>query len=123
MLRPWRPATLPPLVGDPSPLNGATAQPLDSKLNWSLTDCSFTLGVMSSDVFFGTNPDPPLVASFLGQVTYDPGPLLPSTTYYWKIRGNGDGGTMVGPVWTFGTEVPVPIEQTTWGRVKALYTD
>ncbi len=113
----------PPLVGDPSPLHGAAAQLLDSKLSWSLTDCSFTTGIVWNDVFFGTTLDPPLVASSITQVTYDPGPLQPSTIYYWKIHASGDGGTTVGPVWTFGTEVPVPIEQTTWGRVKALYTD
>ncbi len=111
----------PPLVRDRIPSDGATGQSRDTKLNWVLSLCSFFLGDRWSDVFFGTTPDPPLVAEMM-EPPYDPGLLQPSTIYYWKVRGiDTDAGMIVTPVWSFMTQPAVPVESTTWGRVKALY--
>jgi hypothetical protein len=54
---------------------------------------------------------------------YDPGSLFPTTTYYWKVSAwhLGPGGTTTTPVWSFTTEDAVPVKQSTWGAIKALY--
>jgi hypothetical protein len=114
----------PPAVDTPSPPDNAVHQPLDAKLSWRVHFCSCGLGVYWDDVYFGTDPDPPLVAQFIETLSYDPGPLLPGVTYYWKIRAvDTDGGTTIGPVWSFTTELPIAVEPSTWGRIKQLYTD
>lgn len=116
------PAT--PYVEKPQPADGATEQPVDTKLSWSVYLCSCALGVYWDDVYFGTTPNPPRVAEQTGP-PYDPGPLEPQTTYYWKVIAydwDGGGGT-VSPVWTFTTGVALPVERSTWGRIKGLYLE
>jgi uncharacterized repeat protein (TIGR01451 family) len=61
-------------------------------------------GIVTSDVYFGTNPTPGL-AQFQGNTTNSSWtlPLLaPLTTYYWQIVAHGEGIT-TGPVWQFTT--------------------
>ena len=65
------------------------------------------------DIYFGTNPNPPLIATdqFLGRV--DDGvierytlqqTLTPGTTYYWRIVSKTMANiTATGPVWRFTT--------------------
>lgn len=113
----------PPLVDDPQPPDGAAFQPLDAQLSWRIQQCSCGLGVVWNTVFFGTTPDPPKVADYLDDSFYDPGPLAPATTYYWKVRVfDSDVGMTESPIWTFTTNSGVPAGVTTWGKVKALYT-
>jgi hypothetical protein len=112
----------PPVLSNPSPPNGALDQPLDEILEWDVALCSCGLGVVWHDIYFGVDPDPPLVAEFHEGNTYDPSILLPETRYYWKIRAiDTDGGTTTGPVWTFTTEAAIPAEKSSWGRIKSLY--
>lgn len=107
-----------------SPLAGATGVPLSSVLRWEFDGphmCSpLPLGISWSNVYFGTEPSPPLVAEFTDP-PYDPGPLVPGTTYYWKIDVMNFGYWGRGPVWSFTTENATPAESKTWGAVKALY--
>jgi hypothetical protein len=70
----------PPQVRDSYPSPGATGVPLGADLSWMVDWCSVGLGVGWSDVYFGTDPDPPLVAANSDQHTYDPGPLSPGET-------------------------------------------
>ena len=117
----------PPFVEKPQPPDGATGQPIDTKLSWSVFYCSCALGVYWENLYFGTTPDPPLVAQELWHA-YDPGPLEPQTTYYWKVRAfdsdAGDaGGWRTGPIWTFITGSALPVERSTWGRIKGLYLE
>ncbi|MHC4610844.1 MAG: Ig-like domain-containing protein, partial [Planctomycetota bacterium] len=89
---------------DPSPTDGTVNVGINTILSWTAGT-----GATSHDVYFGTNPLLRLGA-FKGNqtgTTYDPGPLLESTTYYWKINEVSSGGTTGGQVWSF-TTVPAP---------------
>jgi hypothetical protein len=64
------------------------------------------------DIYFGTNPNPPLLASNReigspenGQLeTYTVANLLPGTTYYWRIVGKTWAQIgRTGPTWSFST--------------------
>lgn len=114
----------PPLVLDRYPPDGATGQPLNTTLRWRKYLCSCSLGEHYTDVYFGTNADPPLAAPFHGD-GFDPGPLQGETTYYWKLVAvDMDAGAhTTTPVWSFTTQKGVPVEPTTWGRIKKLYGD
>lgn len=68
------------------------------------------------DIYFGTSPDPPLVAENLklgpsqyltDYRTYAPASLQAGTTYYWKIVSKTMAYvTAPGPVWSFTTATP-----------------
>ena len=59
--------------------------------------------------------------------TFAPALLLPNTTYYWRVRSPGDpnwGGGSATAVHSFTTgDIVLSTEQSTWGRVKAMYRD
>lgn len=64
------------------PANASTNIPYNQTLTWNMVP-----GATSYDVYFGTNAvNPPLVSvgQILTSYTY-PYPLLPNTTYYWKV--------------------------------------
>jgi hypothetical protein len=116
----------PPLVDNQGPANGATEQPLNSQLSWTVFRCDCLLCCLFTRVYFGTNPDPPLATGWedLYEYRYDPGLLMPNTTYYWKIETSvGMSLTTTTPVWSFSTVTGVSAKPTTWGRVKSLYGD
>jgi hypothetical protein len=54
------------------------------------------------DVYFGTDPNPPLVSSNQLFTTYTP-TLSSGTTYYWKIVAINEFGEAATPVWSFKT--------------------
>jgi hypothetical protein len=100
-----------------SPSNGATGQPATGMV------LTFEGGPWAHkfDIYFGTEPNPPLIATdqFLGRV--DNGvieryslqqTLTPGTTYYWRVVGKTMANqTASGPVWRFttsGTPPPSP---------------
>jgi hypothetical protein len=115
---------LPPLVDNAGPADGAIEQPLDTKLSWTVFRCDCLLSIVLSRVYFGTTPEPPLVTGWedLYEYAYDPGPLAPNTTYYWKIQTSiGYSLETTTPVWSFSTMADVAVKPTTWGRVKSLY--
>jgi hypothetical protein len=92
-----------------SPSDGATGQPTSNMvLSWEGGPWAHKF-----DIYFGTTPNPPLIATdqFLGRV--DDGvverytlqqPLTSGTTYYWRIVGKTMANiTASGPVWRFTT--------------------
>lgn len=62
-----------------------------------------------ADVYFGTTPDPPLVARDVAVTpkstsSYALPPLLPGRTYYWRIVSKTMANkTKAGAIWSFGT--------------------
>jgi hypothetical protein len=52
-------------------------------------------GATSYDVYFGTDPSPPLVANTTSTSFRSPAPLAVATTYYWKVAARDPCG--VGP--------------------------
>ena len=94
-----------------SPVSGATGQPKSVTLTWEGGPWG-----QQYDVYFGTTPNPPLLAQNVvtgapedpdGPLTYETykvSGLAPAKQYYWKIGAKTMANlTVVGPVWTFTT--------------------
>ena len=89
----------------PQPADSQTGIMTNDYLSWSPG-----LGAVSHDVYIGTNKAD-VVAGTGGtykgnqtKTTYDPGLLLPGSTYYWRIDEEAsDGTTILGEIWSFTT--------------------
>jgi hypothetical protein len=98
----WSFTTLPLEAHFPSPADGAIWRRVDSKLSWTPGK-----NAIMHNVSFGTDPAVLLPVSMMQMDTsYDPGPLQPATTYYWKVDEFTPIGTIEGPVWSFTTLDP-----------------
>jgi hypothetical protein len=112
----------PPVLSNPSPPDGALDQSLDTNLQWHVELCHCNICCPVYHIYFGTDPDPPLFYQYHDNNLFDPGILQPETTYYWKIYAmDSSGGPTMGPVWSFTTESAIPVEESTWGKIKSLY--
>lgn len=88
-----------------TPSNGATNINcgIDAVLSWTAPAVTSCNPATSYDVYFGTSPTPPLVGN-QASLTYNPGMLLPSTTYYWRIAPrNSNGANTTCATWSFTT--------------------
>ena len=98
-----------------SPPNNATGRPTNVTLSWEGGPYAHKF-----DIYFGTNPNPPLLAAdrFIGSVdnsvaeTFTPPTLQSGTKYYWRIVSKTMANmTASGPIWSFttaGTPGPAP---------------
>jgi hypothetical protein len=94
-----------------SPANNATGLPTTVKLSWEGGPWAHKF-----DIYFGTDPNPPLFAAdqFIGRVdngsvpeTYTLPPLQPGTKYYWRIVSKTMANvTETGPTRNFTTSGP-----------------
>ena len=113
----------PPPPSYPSPADGATDVGISEDLNWDWSDGSLCRPVLHGstyhNLYFGTEPDPPLLYEWAWP-PYKLGPLMPSTTYYWRVVTKW-GPSPSSPVWSFTTEDPTPTDRSTWGAIKAVY--
>jgi len=94
------PGSPPGPVTDPVPADGASDLALDTSLAWTADS-----EAVSHDVYFGTAGSPG-VGEFQGNqagTAFDPGPLAPGTTYYWRIDEVNANGTTPGCTWSFTT--------------------
>lgn len=94
---------LPPAASSPTPCDGCTEQNENVQVCWASVP-----GATDYEVYFGTDPSPDQSESkgpYPGPC-YDPGPLPPSTTYYWQIDPRNPCGSSHGPVWQFTTAAP-----------------
>lgn len=94
------------------PANASTNIPYNQTLTWNMVT-----GATSYDVYFGTNPlSLPLVSpgQILTSYTH-PYPLIPDTTYYWKIvpKNNQTSATSC-PTYNFKTKAEVCINPLTY---------
>ncbi|MCD4731040.1 MAG: hypothetical protein K8R74_10590, partial [Bacteroidales bacterium] len=91
---------LPPT--NPEPGSGSIGFGLNNDLSW---DCSDPDGYdLKYKVYFGTNPNPPLIDECISEATYDPGTLELETNYYWRIIAvDNYGDSTVSNVWSFTT--------------------
>ena len=98
----WSFSTLPIEAHFPGPEDGAEGVALDSKLSWTAGK-----GAIMHDVYFGTDEaavaaaDPSTFQGKLMDTSFDPGPLDPFTSYYWKVDEFAIIVTNPGPVWSF----------------------
>jgi len=95
---------------NPDPPDGAIDVNIDTNLSWDGGDPDEGDKVYYS-IFFGTDTDPLFVETIgpydghVIRISWDPGILNYSTTYYWKITAyDGGGSTTPGPIWHFTTE-------------------
>jgi hypothetical protein len=87
----------------PIPPNGSIDIDIDEDLNW-ICDDPDTCDTLVYDVYFGTDPDPPLVMENISDTSYDPGALNLNTKYYWKIIATDNhNNSTEGPIWNFTT--------------------
>ena len=92
----------PTLPFSPSPENGATNQSEHTTLSWAPSS-DLNCDPITYSIAFGTASPPDFVATGLTVPAYDPGILLPGTTYYWSVTVF-DGLTQIsGPIWSFTT--------------------
>jgi len=110
-------------AGNPNPADGVTQAAVDADLSWTAGS-----GAVSHDVHFGT-AQPPAFVQNQTATTFDPGLLLPSTTYYWQIDERDSVGGVTGAVWSFTTAAaptqagaPSPVNGATDASINADLT-
>jgi len=113
------------------PADGAVGVSLNPALLWSWeepTGCPEGIGLTFFTVYMGTDPGNLTEAGWVeSDTTLAVGPLQSGTTYYWRVSVFDDfwncpgDRTVYSAVQSFTTTGPVPVEQTTWGRIKSLY--
>ncbi len=87
---------------NPSPPDGATNVSAGPVLSWSASDPEGQF--LYYDVYLGTSPNPPLVATNRISPSYAPPILVRGMRYYWRVLARDTGGlTTLGPLWTFTT--------------------
>ena len=95
--------TQPPTCVTPTPVDGTTNLDGYTVLSWTPSATA-----TAYDVYFGTNPNPPLIST-QGGTSYDPGVLTSNTTYYWKVNPANANGLSSCPVWSFTTINCLPL--------------
>jgi uncharacterized delta-60 repeat protein len=95
--------TPPYIPSHPSPSNTAEGVITLPLLSWSGGDPDANDSVVY-DIYFGTDPNPPLVQSNLETTYFVSSALNYSTTYYWQIVARDqEGAESSSPVWSFTT--------------------
>lgn len=103
----------PTAPSNPFPANEAQQLPYLLTLSWVSNDPEGY--PLHFNVYFGTNPSPPLLQSGVTAPTLDVGPLIFDTPYYWKVQAiDPANNTTDGPVWSFYTDIdrgvsPMPV--------------
>jgi hypothetical protein len=86
------------------PPAGAEFVPIETDLSWL-----FAPGATGYDVYIGNSSPPPVSATAVTDLYWNPpANLANSTEYYWRIDATGPGGTTTGDEWSFTTEPSVP---------------
>jgi hypothetical protein len=96
--------TTPTKATSPDPADTATDVDANPTLSWTPgSGCDLTY-----DVYFSTSPDPSdgPQGNQAGTSFVPAGPLLPGTTYFWRIDPTNVCGTVTGDVWSFTTALP-----------------
>jgi len=95
----------PNMPSSPSPLNHATGISINADVSWTGGDPDAG-NTVTYDVYFGISSSPPLVSNDQPGIAYDPGTLVWSTKYYWKVVATDNhGASVTGPLWDFTTQV------------------
>jgi parallel beta-helix repeat protein len=85
------------------PANGAVDAEFKRELTWRGGDPDMADRVTYT-VRFGTSPYPPVVSEGQTALSFDPGQLDESTTYFWKIQAKDPLSLVAnGPTWSFTT--------------------
>ncbi|MBN2791581.1 MAG: DUF1566 domain-containing protein [Desulfuromonadales bacterium] len=87
------------------PADGNLEIAIETDLSWTGAEDPDPGDTITYNVFFGLdNPPTTLVSNDQPGLSYDPGTLEYSTTYYWKVVAKDNHGAEIeGPVWSFST--------------------
>ncbi|MBS3778371.1 MAG: hypothetical protein KGY50_03655 [Candidatus Thermoplasmatota archaeon] len=98
----------PPFIpSNPYPANESEDYPVVLNLSWTGGDPNGDN--VTYDVYFGTDANPSLLAENLSNTTYSLPKLDFNTSYFWKINAiDSYDESILGPLWTFKTELNVP---------------
>ena len=93
----------PAAPSNPFPQDDTAAASFMPVMSWYASDVDGNLA--EYDVYLGTSPSPPLVASGLTEARYMPdAPLALATQHYWRVVArDAEGLESSGPTWTFRT--------------------
>ena len=93
----------PEVPSAPRPGDGATEQAITVSFSWTGGSA------VAYDVYFGTEEDPPLVASNISDASYQGSVLDFETVYRWRVVARDQFGVETsGPVWSFLTRFNSP---------------
>ena len=84
-------------ASNPNPTDGAGGVNITTDLSWTAG-----YSATSHDVYFGTSSPPPFVCNQTA-ATFDPGTMVYSTKYYWRVDEVNKWGKTTGQVWSFTT--------------------
>lgn len=113
----------------PNPPSGAIEVPTNQLLSYVGEANSVVISTSPSldnpRVICQNLPPPPHDSAPPCPLPLDPGPLAPQTTYYWQARTFSFLGQVFSgysEIFSFTTgDASLAVEQSTWGRVKAMY--
>jgi len=106
LIDPWEFENNPPYnPSNPDPEDSATNVPITSELSWVGGDPDPD-DIVTYDIYFGAETNPPLLVSNHPIETYNPGTLEYNTEYYWKIVARDLVGETnnESAIWSFTTE-------------------
>lgn len=87
---------------DPFPANYAVISGVSTRLSWHCQDPEFDQ--LTYTLNFGSIPNPPPLETSIQANSYDPGNLMPNTTYFWRVVASDPSGNETsGPIWRFST--------------------
>ena len=93
----------PNVPSDPHPEDGAIDVGIKTHLSWTGGDPDPGDKAIY-DLYFGTEPEPELLASDLQMPNYNPDILEKNTQYYWKITARDENQSVAtGAIWSFTT--------------------
>ncbi|MEM2715964.1 MAG: tandem-95 repeat protein, partial [Candidatus Thermoplasmatota archaeon] len=87
------------------PSNGATGISINPTLSWQCSDADGD--ELSYDIYFGTSPNPPKIVT-VTTISYNPGTLSYSTTYYWRVVAKDGKEETPSDIWQFTTMAYTP---------------
>lgn len=94
----------------PFPPDGAEGVPTHQSLGWTMAP-----GAESQQVYFGTDPSPPLHADLSVAEQSSVPSLVPDRQYYWRVDTTIGAETLPGPTWSFTTvDRPDAAARPTW---------
>ena len=116
----WSFTVSPKTAYEPVPANEAESVDINVKLSWTPG-----FGAAIHYMYFGDNFDDVSNAAGnppLGSATYNPGPLKPAKTYFWRVDEFDAAQTNKGNVWSFTTEGAVSDPSPAKGAVDVTQT-
>jgi len=96
---------------NPSPSDNTSNVQVNTQLRWSCSDPDGD--ALAYDIYLDTRYPPALKIRDYASTTYNPGPLLYNTTYYWQVKARDENGAENNSsIWSFKTRVNTTNNET-----------